>query len=332
MTRMRSLVSSASSGLTAAVLLCAATIPNALADPPSQASAPLVITDQGSFYVHGQLTPIQYPCGTSQPPIPGYCAPGQIATGQIYVQYQIPENKGGKRAYPIIFVHGGSHAGQAFDTTPDGREGWRTLFVRYGFPAYVVDEAGVARSSFDPELVNQALITNNPALIPAVGIRISTLEQIWPFYRIGPQYPTLNTGSQFPAEAVTQYLSQMVPNSDGFLTPSSNTVRLQALAELLDKIGPAIVVTWSASGPRGFSLVGQRPGLVKALISVEPAGCSVPVADRPAFVGVPTLILFGDFTSGSAACQNTANALTQRAGMPSWCCYLVSVSTVTRIC
>jgi pimeloyl-ACP methyl ester carboxylesterase len=48
---------------------------------------------------------------------------------------------------------------------------------------------------------------------------------------------------------------------------------------------------------------------VKALISVEPAGCSVPVADRPAFVGVPTLILFGDFTSGSTACQNTVNAL-----------------------
>ena len=162
--------------------------------------------------------------------------------------------------------------------------------------------------------MNQALITNNPALIPAVGIRISTLEQIWPFYRIGPQYPTLNTGSQFPAEAVDEYLSQMVPNSDGFLTPSSNTVRLQALAELLDKIGPAIVVTWSASGPRGFSLVGQRPGLVKALISVEPAGCSVPVADRPAFVGVPTLILFGDFTSGSAACQNTANALNAAGG------------------
>ena len=41
----------------------------------------------------------------------------------------------------------GDRRGPGFDTTPDGREGWRTLFVRYGFPAYVVDEAGVARSS-----------------------------------------------------------------------------------------------------------------------------------------------------------------------------------------
>jgi hypothetical protein len=202
MTCMRSLVNSAGSGLTAAILLCVATIPNAFADPPSQAKPPLVIAEQGSFYVHGQLTPIQYPCGTIQPPIPGFCNPGQIATGQMYVQYQIPQNIRGHGGYPVIMVHGGSHAGQTYDTTPDGREGWRTLFVRYGFPSYVVDESGVARSSFNPSLVNQAVITNNVSVIPGVGIRISTLEQIWSFYRFGPQYPTLNPGSQFPAEAL----------------------------------------------------------------------------------------------------------------------------------
>jgi pimeloyl-ACP methyl ester carboxylesterase len=231
----------------------------------------------------------------------------------MYVQYQVPAKKL-PGAYPVIMVHGGSHMGQSYDTTPDGREGWRTLFLRHGFPVYIVDQPGVARSSFNPSRVNQAVVTQDASVIPAVGMRISTLEQIWSFYRFGPQYPTLHPGSQFPAEALTQYLSQMVPNTDGFLSGPSATVRIEALAELLDKIGPAILITHSASGPHGFAVVPQRPGLVKALISIEPAGCSVPAANRPAFVGVPTLILFGDFTTGSTACQNTANALIEAGG------------------
>ena len=40
---------------------------------------PLSIKEQGSFYVNGELVTIQFPCGTSQPPIPNYCAPGDIA-------------------------------------------------------------------------------------------------------------------------------------------------------------------------------------------------------------------------------------------------------------
>jgi pimeloyl-ACP methyl ester carboxylesterase len=43
-------------------------------------------------------------------------------------------------------------------------------------------------------------------------------------------------------------------------------------ADLLDQIGPAILMTHSAGGPAGWLIADARPDLVKAIISVEPAG------------------------------------------------------------
>jgi pimeloyl-ACP methyl ester carboxylesterase len=46
----------------------------------------------------------------------------------------------------------------------------------------------------------------------------------------------------------------------------------QATAALLDRIGPAIVLTHSQSGPFGWLIADARPKLVKAVVAVEPAG------------------------------------------------------------
>src|SRR6185503_7059796 len=48
----------------------------------------------------------------------------------------------------------------------------------------------------------------------------------------------------------------------------------QAGAELLDKIGPAIIMTHSAGGPFGLLVAEARPNLVKATIIIEGAGGS----------------------------------------------------------
>jgi pimeloyl-ACP methyl ester carboxylesterase len=45
-----------------------------------------------------------------------------------------------------------------------------------------------------------------------------------------------------------------------------------AVAALLDKIGPAIILTHSQSGPFGWLIADARPNLVKAIVAVEPAG------------------------------------------------------------
>jgi len=43
-------------------------------------------------------------------------------------------------------------------------------------------------------------------------------------------------------------------------------------AEVMDRIGPAVIVTHSAGGPFGWLVADQRPGLVKGVVCVEGAG------------------------------------------------------------
>ena len=45
-------------------------------------------------------------------------------------------------------------------------------------------------------------------------------------------------------------------------------------AELLDKIGPSIVMVHSAGGPFSWLLMNERPKLVKAIVNVEGAGAN----------------------------------------------------------
>jgi pimeloyl-ACP methyl ester carboxylesterase len=43
-------------------------------------------------------------------------------------------------------------------------------------------------------------------------------------------------------------------------------------AEMLDKLGPSIIVTHSAGGPFGWIVAEARPNLVKGIIAIEGAG------------------------------------------------------------
>ncbi len=61
----------------------------------------------------------------------------------------------------------------------------------------------------------------------------------------------------------------------------SQTMDADRLAALLDRIGPAIIVTHSASGSGGWLVADRRPALVKAIVTVEPMG--------PAFADTPNI-------------------------------------------
>ena len=47
-----------------------------------------------------------------------------------------------------------------------------------------------------------------------------------------------------------------------------------AASALLDKIGPAILITHSQAGPFGWLIADSRPNAVKGIVAVEPTGAA----------------------------------------------------------
>jgi hypothetical protein len=141
-----------------AMLLVAVAAIAAAQDTPKMKkflTRPLVIEDQGSFFVGGVPKITNYatvapPNAPSQAP-----TPNQIMIGQMYVQFEIPLTKK-RNAPPVIMVHGSSHTAACLESTPDGREGWYPYFVRKGISTYLVDQAGRGRSGFDESVINEA--------------------------------------------------------------------------------------------------------------------------------------------------------------------------------
>jgi hypothetical protein len=125
----------------------------------------LNICDQGSFFVGGAPKVTKYASSSTAG------APQQIIIGQMYVQFEIPKNR---RQWPLIVMHGSSHTGACLEATPDGREGWLPYAVRrYHLAMFVVDQPGRGRSGFDQSLIQEAIGTNNVAMIPTAWGRIT---------------------------------------------------------------------------------------------------------------------------------------------------------------
>jgi pimeloyl-ACP methyl ester carboxylesterase len=276
------------------------------------------LRDEGSFFIGGQQAHTDFPSSTPT----GLNAPGTYVINQMYVHYRIPDTR--EKKLPIIMVHGSNHTGMTYETTPDGREGWATYFVRHGYPVYVVDQAGRGRSSFNPTAINQAIAQQNLGVLPAAGFQLYPREGAWVNFLFGPAYGQAWPDERFPLQALDQYQSQLVPNTEVTLTGgTANTTN--DLALLLDKIGPAIVIVHSQSGTLGLGAVVQRPNLVKGLISVE-GGCT-PVTDtdvKQAYSKVPFLSFWGDHSVGAVGangdarrtgCQATVASFKQAGGI-----------------
>src|ERR1700704_1664783 len=229
----------------------------------------LELEDEGGFFVNAKKVSSAYP-GASL--ATGPAAPGSITVNQMYVHYRIPA---GPKGVPLVLVHGSNHTGMTYETTPDGREGWATWFVRQGHPVYVVDHSGRGRSGFDPTPVNAVRDGGaDPKSLPTLFL--GPIDRAWSNFRFGPAYPKPFPHVQFPLDALDQYLAQLVPNTETTLAGGgANTV--SALAALLDRIGPAVVMVHSQSGVYGLDVVRKRPDLVRALVRVE-GGCE---AGRP---------------------------------------------------
>ncbi|WP_299452467.1 alpha/beta fold hydrolase [uncultured Pigmentiphaga sp.] len=96
----------------------------------------------------------------------------QATTTPMYVQHWRADAAALQKKGPVILIHGGSHTGTGWTTTPDGRPGWAFLFTQAGWDVYVVDWPGVGRSGVHPRNVEDSpveLVDTLQALLKRVG-------------------------------------------------------------------------------------------------------------------------------------------------------------------
>jgi len=203
----------------------------------------LELRDLGSFYVGGTSAIVQH---TAMAAVG--LAPATVVDDAMYVQYLLPALQ--THALPIVMIHGGAHTGKTWESTPDGREGWFTQFARAGFAVYNVDQVRRGRSGFNADAINGVGSGDlPPSALPQVAQAGSELA-------IG----FARRGDRFPMDNLSQYTAQLVPD---FSIPKaiaegnmglSDPRNVPALAALLDKIGPAVLMTHSQGGDIGWQV------------------------------------------------------------------------------
>lgn len=236
----------------AAGVAAAAGIPRTLASAEGAAAedsqAVLVVEKQGSFAFGGTVA-------TN--------AVGQTLHGDHgYAQFQIPPNP---RRYPLVMWHGGSTFSKTWESTFDGRDGYQTIFVRRGFPVYIIDRPRKGRAGKG---------TVGTTISPTFGGEQDTFA-IW---RLGvwtpPEPPRFFPNAQVPPND-PEFLNQLYRSQSPDTGPGSTNLSVGAVVALLERTGPAVLVTHSAGGLPGW-VTRIRSANVAGIVAYEPAGFVFP--------------------------------------------------------
>jgi len=209
-------------------------------------------------------------------------ARGQFVGGQqMYVEYMIPAQV--RHPFPVVLVHGGGGQGTDWMGTPDGRPGWFQYLAQEGYKVYVVDRPGHGRSPLHPDLHGG---------FPATSI---TLESLAGRFTPPAGNPAAvpneyqKNANQWPGAGSvgSPDLDQLVAGLGGSYVVTPPPPGAPAAADLLDKIGPAIIMTHSAGGPFGLLVAEARPNLVKATVIIEGAGSGFGGGNRWGMSSIP---------------------------------------------
>lgn len=256
---------------------------------PAFAGEPITLRDMGSFHVGGRIVEISgkpmREVVFSPGGIPAKVDPnGLYQVEQMYVQYFLPQNRKGK--YPLLMWHGGGLTGVTYETTPDGREGWMTMFIRKGWDVYNSDAVERGRSGFAPPDIwpgePNFLTTANPFERFRIGQGLGS-------WNADHSKMKANVGSQFPVEGYENFTKQIVPR---WLT--TDTAIIAAYTALVDKVCPCVLLFHSQAGAFGFAVAQARPDKIKGIVAVEPAVAG-DKAKAGALKDIPTLVVYGDY-------------------------------------
>jgi pimeloyl-ACP methyl ester carboxylesterase len=222
---------------------------------PPHLAGELVTSRRGFFWVGGERSSLPQ---------------GSVPYGQMFVQWETPESV--TKPYPIVLIHGGGGQGTDWLGTPDGRPGWSTFLQQEGYAVYVVDRPGHGRSPFHPDVLGPTGDLFTYELLSA----LFTASE-------AGSHPTAHLHTQWPGTGAPDCPSveQFAAGTTAMLadTGTAHALEQRRGADLLDEIGPAILITASAGGPMGWLTADARPGLVKAIVSLEPMG--PPFVDDP---------------------------------------------------
>lgn len=277
------------------------------------AGQPLSIAEQGSFAVGGSVAKRDGIFDPSR-----FAGWSRIAEeGQTYhgnhgvVDYQVPT---GAKGAALLYVHGFGQSGRCWRTTPDGRDGFATLMLRRGHPAYVVSLPGrgdAGRTTAEKE------------------VRPVADEAFWfNIWRMG-DWPQHHSGSQFPQDeaSLNQFFRQMTPDLSGGVMADD----VAAIEGMAVRAGGGVLVTHSAGGLPGW-LAAMRNEAVSGVAAYEPggfvfpegeapapmpgatgalAGVEVPVDDFLRLCRIPIVIYFGDYIPAE-------DEVSQRLGDENW--------------
>lgn len=196
---------------------------------------------------------------------------GDATTGQSFFFYQIPPDWQKTNRLPIVFIHGSRQTGAGFMGTPDGREGWMSWFVRRGWPVYVMDQAGRGKAGYWPDAYGPQEPNSRRS---HVMDRFSAPERLdpapWADAGRHTQWPGGPGAGVNRQPAFEQFMQSQVANMAD--VDMQYTLSLRAVVELLELIGPAVIVTHSQSGPLSWMIAQASPDKVKAIIAIEPTG------------------------------------------------------------
>jgi pimeloyl-ACP methyl ester carboxylesterase len=190
--------------------------------------------------------------------------------GQMYVEVYVPRRL--TQPYPLILYYGGGQTALNWMGTPDGRRGWLDIFLEMGYVVYLPDVPARGRSAYHPETDGDLLYMS------------ADLTRDW-FSASGSTWSSAPLHTQWPAapERDRRGYDKNYENFCSWQVEYLPPVRQQEMIKdagiaLLDRTGPAVILTHSMAGPYGWILADQRPDLVKGIAAVEPSG--------PPFAGV----------------------------------------------
>jgi pimeloyl-ACP methyl ester carboxylesterase len=195
---------------------------------------------------------------------------GTIHTAPLFVQYLEPAQQ--RFPLPVVLVHGGG--GQMVHYMGlGGMSGWAHHFVQAGYKVYLIDRPGHGRSLYHPDALGE--------IGPLVTYDLITRDTVMSARQPGKQWP--GTTGDVGDPLVDQLLA--AANSAPRDASLAQSLWRQYGAELIDRIGPSVIVTHSAGGPFGWLTASERPNLVKGVFSFE--GATAPLVGQGGAAGTP---------------------------------------------